>query len=134
MFAASHLSYSHGASAEVLLGETIGANLHRIAAGHADDEALVDIPSGRRWTYAQLDSDSDAVALGLMAAGLEKGDRVGIWAPNCAEWVLAQYGAAKTGAILVNINPAYRWPMYCGSRASGCLSARRASRPATTAA
>ncbi|MGO8961378.1 MAG: AMP-binding protein [Streptosporangiaceae bacterium] len=108
MSAASHLSYSHGASADALLGETIGANLHRIAAEHADSEALVDIPSGQRWSYAQLDADSDAVALGLLAVGIEKGDRVGIWAPNCAEWVLVQYGAAKIGAILVNINPAYR--------------------------
>ncbi len=108
MSAASHLSYSHGASADALIGETIGANLHRVAAKHADFEALVDIPSGRRWTYPQLDADSDAVALGLLAAGIGKGDRVGIWAPNCAEWVLVQYGAAKVGAILVNINPAYR--------------------------
>ncbi len=104
----SQLSYSHGASAQALLGETIGANLRRITAAHADNEALVDIPSGRRWTYSELDSDSDAVALGLMAAGILTGDRVGIWAPNCAEWALVQYGAAKAGAILVNINPAYR--------------------------
>ena len=104
----SPVSYSHGASADALLGETIGANLHRIAAGHPDNEALVDVPSGRRWTYSELDSDSDAMAFGLMAAGIGKGDRVGIWAPNCPEWALAQYGAAKMGAILVNINPAYR--------------------------
>ena len=108
MSTTSHVSYSHGASADALLGETIGANLHRIAAAHANAEAVVDVPSGRRWTYAQLDADSDAVALGLIATGIDKGDRVGIWAPNCPEWVLAQYGAAKAGAILVNINPAYR--------------------------
>jgi fatty-acyl-CoA synthase len=108
MPAASHLSYSHGASAEPLLGETIGANLHRIAAAHAANEALVDMPTGQRWTYAQLDADTDLVALGLVAAGTRKGDRVGIWAPNCAQWALLQYGAAKAGAILVNINPAYR--------------------------
>ncbi|HSR84709.1 MAG TPA: AMP-binding protein [Streptosporangiaceae bacterium] len=105
---ASHLSYSHGASAEPLLGETIGANLHRITAAHGPNEALVDVPAGQRWTYAQLDAHSDLVALGLIAAGVSKGDRVGIWAPNCAEWALLQYGAAKAGAILVNINPAYR--------------------------
>jgi fatty-acyl-CoA synthase len=108
MPAASHLSYSHGASAEPLLGETIGANLHRIAGANGANEALVDVPTGKRWTYAQLDADSDLVALGLIATGIAKGDRVGIWAPNCAEWALLQYGAAKAGAILVNINPAYR--------------------------
>jgi fatty-acyl-CoA synthase len=108
MPAASHLSYSNGASAESLLGETIGANLHRMAAANGANEALVDVPTGKRWTYAQLDADTDLVALGLIAAGINKGDRVGIWAPNCAEWALLQYGAAKAGAILVNINPAYR--------------------------
>jgi len=108
MPAVSHLSYSHGASPDALLGETIGANLRRMAAVHGGAEALVDVPSGRRWTYAQLDADTDDVARGLIAAGVAKGDRVGIWAPNCAEWVLLQYGTAKMGAILVNINPAYR--------------------------
>jgi fatty-acyl-CoA synthase len=108
MTAASEPSYSHGASPEPLLGETIGSNLHRIAAAYAGHEALVDVPTGRRWTYAQLDAATDEVARGLMAAGVVKGDRVGIWAPNCAEWVLLQYGSAKMGAILVNINPAYR--------------------------
>jgi fatty-acyl-CoA synthase len=108
MSAITELSYSHGASADPLLGETIGDSLRRVAAAHGDSEALVDVPSGRRWTYAQLDADTDDVARGLIAAGVAKGDRVGIWAPNCAEWVLLQYGTAKMGAILVNINPAYR--------------------------
>jgi fatty-acyl-CoA synthase len=108
MSAVTQLSYSHGASADPLLGETIGDSLRRVAAAHGGSEALVDVPSGRRWTYAQLDADTDDVARGLMAAGVAKGDRVGIWAPNCAEWVLLQYGTAKVGAILVNINPAYR--------------------------
>jgi fatty-acyl-CoA synthase len=108
MSAITELSYSHGASADPLLGETIGDNLRRVAAAHGDSEALIDVPSGRRWTYAQLDADTDDVARGLIAAGVAKGDRVGIWAPNCAEWVLLQYGTAKMGAILVNINPAYR--------------------------
>ncbi len=101
-------SYSHGTSALPLLGETIGANLHRMAAAHPDVEALVEVESGRRWTYARFDADSDALARGLIAAGLAPGDRVGIWAPNCAEWVLIQYATAKAGVILVNINPAYR--------------------------
>ncbi|HUY50486.1 MAG TPA: AMP-binding protein [Streptosporangiaceae bacterium] len=101
-------SYSHGTSQLPLLGETIGANLKRIAAAFGDRDAVVDIPTGQRWTYAQFDADSDMLARGLIAAGLAAGDRVGIWAPNCAEWVLLQYATAKAGVILVNINPAYR--------------------------
>jgi fatty-acyl-CoA synthase len=73
-----------------------------------DREALVDCPSGRRWTYTELAADVDALALGLLELGVAQGDRVGIWAPNCAEWTLTQYATAKIGAILVNINPAYR--------------------------
>ena len=102
------LSYASGVSATALLGETIGGNLERTAAGYPDREALVDVASGRRWSYAQFDAAVDEVALGLIEAGIGKGDRVGIWAPNCAEWVLTQYATAKIGAILVNINPAYR--------------------------
>jgi fatty-acyl-CoA synthase len=83
----TQLSYSHGTARHPLLGETIGANLRRIAATFPGHEAL---------------------ARGLMATGLKAGDRVGIWAPNCAEWVLVQYATAKAGIILVNINPAYR--------------------------
>ena len=101
-------SYSHGASAMPLLGETIGANLRRVATTYPDREAVVDVPTGRRWTYAAFDAESDALARGLIAAGIEPGDRVGIWAPNCPEWVLLQYATAKAGIILVNINPAYR--------------------------
>jgi fatty-acyl-CoA synthase len=102
------LSYSNGASAQPLLGETIGDNLRRMAATYPAGEALVDVPTGRRWTYSQLDADTDSLAAGLLALEIGKGDRVGIWAPNCAEWVLLQYATAKIGAILVNINPAYR--------------------------
>ena len=102
------LSYSHGASASPLLGDTIGANLRRIAASHPDAEVLVDVPTGRRWTYAAFDAETDTLARGLIASGLAAGDRVGIWAPNCAEWVQLQYATAKAGVILVNINPAYR--------------------------
>jgi fatty-acyl-CoA synthase len=102
------LSYSHGTSTRALLGETIGENLRRIAATFGDSDAMVDVPSGRRWTYRQLDAGVDAVAVGLLAGGIEAGDRVGIWAPNCPEWVLLQYATARIGAILVNINPAYR--------------------------
>jgi fatty-acyl-CoA synthase len=108
MTARTQLSYSHGTAQQPLLGETIGANLRRIAAAFPAHEALVDVSSGGRWTYAELDGDSDVLARGLIATGLKAGDRVGIWAPNCAEWVLVQYATAKAGIILVNINPAYR--------------------------
>ena len=105
------LSYSSGESATPLLGDTIGGNFDATVLAFADREALVDRsnPQGaRRWTYAELAADVDALALGLLEMGIEKGDRVGIWAPNCAEWTLTQYATAKIGAILVNINPAYR--------------------------
>jgi fatty-acyl-CoA synthase len=101
-------SYAKGDTTRPLIEETIGANLERIVAEHGDREALVEVASGRRWTYAELDRDVNALARGLIAAGIEKGDRVGIWAPNCAEWTLTQYATAKIGAILVNVNPAYR--------------------------
>jgi fatty-acyl-CoA synthase len=102
------LSYSHGTSATPLLGETIGDNLRRIAGQFPDGEIVVDVPSGRRWTYRQFDADTDALARGLLAAGIQARDRVGIWSPNCADWVLLQFATARIGAILVNINPAYR--------------------------
>ena len=105
---ATQLSYSHGTSSCELLGQTVGENLRQVAAAHPDSEAVVEVATGRRWTYAQLDADCDTVALGLLEAGIQTGDRVGIWAPNCAEWVLLQYATARIGAILVNINPAYR--------------------------
>jgi fatty-acyl-CoA synthase len=101
-------SYAKGPDEPPLLVETIGANLERIVAEHGDREALVECATGRRWTYAEFDADVDALARGLIAAGIAKGDRIGIWAPNCAEWTLVQYAAAKIGAILVNVNPSYR--------------------------
>ncbi len=101
-------SYARGATSPDLLEETIGANLERIVAQHGDREALVEVASGRRWTYTSFNADVDALARGLLAAGVAKGDRVGIWAPNCAEWTIVQYATAKVGAILVNVNPAYR--------------------------
>jgi fatty-acyl-CoA synthase len=101
-------SYAHGTSGTPLLGETIGANLAATTARHPDHEALVDVPSGRRYTYAELLAWSRRVAKALLGAGVGKGDRVGIWSPNCPEWVALQYGSALVGAILVNVNPAYR--------------------------
>ena len=106
--AAIMASYDHGASNQPLLGETIGENFNRMAMTHADREALVDRPTGRRWTYAELHHDVLALAHGLIRLGIDKGDRVGIWAPNCPEWTVLQYATAEIGAILVPINPAYR--------------------------
>ena len=102
------LSYGSGVSQTPLLGDTIGDNLTRTVMRVPDAEALVDVPSGRRWTYAQLDADVTALALGLLAGGIQAGDRIGIWSPNCPEWTLLQYATAKVGALLVNVNPAYR--------------------------
>ena len=102
------LSYSSGTSAVPLLGETIDANLRRAVASHGDREAVVDVSTGARLTYRQLDEAVDQVARGLLARGIARGDRVGIWAPNCIPWFLTQYATARIGAILVNINPAYR--------------------------
>jgi len=101
-------SYGSGTSDTALLGDTIGDNLARTVVRFPDAEAMVDVPSGRRWTYLELDADVTALALGLLAVGVEAGDRIGIWAPNCPEWTLLQYATAKVGAVLVNVNPAYR--------------------------
>lgn len=101
-------SYTQGAWDVPLLGDTIGDNLDRTAARFGDREALVDSAAGKRWSYTEFVADVDELALGMLRAGITKGDRVGIWAPNCWQWVLVQYATAKIGAILVNINPAYR--------------------------
>jgi fatty-acyl-CoA synthase len=101
-------SYVSGTSEVPLLGDTIGNNFDRTVAAFGERDALVDAASGRRWSYRELAVEVDAVALGLLELGIGKGDRVGIWAPNCPEWVFVQYATAKIGAILVNINPAYR--------------------------
>ncbi|MGW2641166.1 AMP-binding protein [Streptomyces sp. NPDC001348] len=104
----SEPSYTHGTGATALLGDTIGANLDRAVAAWPEREALVDVASGRRWTYGEFAADVDRLAYALLASGVAKGDRVGIWAVNCAEWVLVQYATARIGAVMVNINPAYR--------------------------
>src|SRR5205085_1112523 len=102
------LSYASGTAGKPLLGQTIDANLRQTVARHGGRDAVVDIASGRRLTYAELDVAVDAVARGLLARNVGRGDRVGIWAPNCLEWFLVQFATARIGAILVNINPAYR--------------------------
>ncbi|GAC1639654.1 MAG: AMP-binding protein [Mycobacterium sp.] len=101
-------SYDAGPTDSPVLEQTIGTNFEEIVCRNPRGEALVDVASGRRWTYAELNAEVDIAARGLMALGIEAVDRVGIWAPNCAEWTIVQYATAKIGAILVNINPAYR--------------------------
>jgi fatty-acyl-CoA synthase len=101
-------SYVCGDRTPPLIDATIGACLDGVARRDGGREALVVPHQGVRWTYAQLKARSDDFACGLLSLGLEPGDRIGIWAPNCAEWVVAQFATAKAGLILVNINPAYR--------------------------
>ena len=102
------LSYAHGASSIPLLGETIGENLRRTTERHGDREALVVRSQNYRATYRELYEATSVLARALIASGIEQGDRVGIWSPNRFEWVIAQYATARIGAILVNINPAYK--------------------------
>lgn len=102
------LSYVHGTASVPLLGETIGAVLDRVAAEFGDCDALISCHQNLRYTYAQLLDQVNCAARGLLALGVKRGDRVGLWSANVAEWVITQYAAAKAGAILVNINPAYR--------------------------
>jgi fatty-acyl-CoA synthase len=101
-------SYVHGTGTVPLLGQTIGASLDRIAAQVGNRDALISCHQNARYTYAQLLDEVNRAARGLLALGVQRGDRVGIWSPNAAEWVITQYAAAKVGAILVNVNPAYR--------------------------
>ena len=101
-------SYVHGVSAQPLLGDTVGTLLDRIAATHPDRPALVVRSQGIRLDYRQFHAEVERVAAGLLSLGLQRGDRIGIWAPNRYEWVVLQFAAPKLGVILVNINPAYR--------------------------
>jgi fatty-acyl-CoA synthase len=104
----TRLSYEHGAFDKPLIGETIGHNLERTVASNPDGDALVSCHQGLRYSYAEFNETVDRLASGMLAGGLSKGDRVGVWSTNCAEWALVQYATAKLGVILVNINPAYR--------------------------
>src|SRR5258707_11530351 len=101
-------SYLHGPSLTPLLGETIGENLRRTVGRFGDREALVVRWQGYRATYRQLWDQATALARALIASGVQAGDRVGIWSPNRFEWVVTQFATARIGAILVNINPAYK--------------------------
>ncbi len=104
----AELSYTSATSGTPLLGDTIGANFDATVAAFPGRLALVDVPAGLRYSYAELKDEVDALAYGLLGLGIATGDRVGIWSPNRAEWTVTQYATAKIGAILVNINPAYR--------------------------
>lgn len=106
-------AYTAGDTDVPLLEETIGANFERVAAQFPLHDALIEaapVPGAdaRRWSYTKMNDDVDRLARALLAVGVAKGERVGIWSPNCAEWTLLQYATAKAGAILVNVNPAYR--------------------------
>jgi fatty-acyl-CoA synthase len=122
-------SYVRGNSGPPLIGKTIGALLDEVSATDGSREALVAAHQKIRWTYSELKSRSDTFASGLLALGLEPGDRVGIWSPNCAEWTIAQFATAKAGLILVNINPAYRLSeLEHVLRAVGCRALITAAR------
>jgi len=101
----TQLSYVHGASDTPLIGHTIGVHFDRVVERFGDRDAVIVRHQQVRWTYHEL---KDAFAAGLLALGLERGDRIGVWSPNNAEWVITQFTTAKAGLILVNINPAYR--------------------------
>jgi fatty-acyl-CoA synthase len=122
-------SYVHGNSGPPLIGKTIGALLDEVSAADGSREALIVAHQKIRWTYSEFKSRSDAFASGLLSLGLEPGDRVGIWAPNCAEWTIAQFATANAGLILVNINPAYRLSeLEHVLRAVGCRALITAAR------
>jgi fatty-acyl-CoA synthase len=117
----SEIAYASGTSTVPLLGQTIGQNLAATAERHGDREALVVPFQDVRLTYAELVHEVGRVARLLLAMGLQKGDRLGIWSPNCAEWVLVQYATAQVGVVLVNLNPAYRTSEVAYAlRQSGC--------------
>ncbi|MFW0786808.1 AMP-binding protein [Gordonia sp. CPCC 206044] len=101
-------AYAQGENTPALLTETIGATLARTVTAFGDNVALIDAPAKRRWTYREFHADVRALAAGLLRSGVTTGDRVGVWSPNRFEWVLVQYATAEIGAILVNLNPAYR--------------------------
>ncbi len=106
--AGPQISYDHGVSLKKLIGETIGAFFDRTVETYRDSEALVVKHQNVRWSWGELGRRVDELAAGLMALGLERGDRVGIWSPNTSEWTLTQFATAKAGLVLVNVNPAYR--------------------------
>src|ERR1700750_667137 len=101
-------SYAHGTSSVALIGETIGRQFDCTVAQFGGRPALIACQQGIRWNYRELGKKVDAFAAGLLGMGLKPGERIGIWSPNNAEWIVTQYATAKAGLILVNINPASR--------------------------
>src|SRR5258708_3115734 len=123
------LSYVHGASDIPLIGETIGVHFDRIVKRFPERDALIVRHQHIRWTYRELQREVDAFAAGLVALGLKPGERIGIWSPNNAEWVVTQFATAKAGLILVNINPAYRLAeLEYALNKSGCTALITAAR------
>ena len=106
--APNRISFVHGASSTPLSFQTVGGTLDGAAAHWGDRDALIVRHQNVRWTYADLKSRADTLAASFISIGLVRGERIGIWAPNCSEWVAVQFAAAKAGLILVNLNPAYR--------------------------
>jgi len=101
-------SYTSSTADKPLLGMTIGDKFDQVAAQYPDNDALIALHQNIHWSYRELQREVNRCARALLAMGVKKGDRVGIWAPNCSEWTLSQFATAKIGAILVNINPSYR--------------------------
>jgi fatty-acyl-CoA synthase len=125
----ARLSYVHGASGTPFIGDTIGVHFDRIAERFGDRDALIVRHQQIRWTYRQLKERVDAFAAGLLALGLKRGDRIGVWSPNNAEWVITQFATAKAGLILVNINPAYRLAeLEYALNKAGCVALVTAAR------
>src|SRR5262252_4798760 len=123
------LSYVHGASETPFIGDTIGVYFDRVAERFADRDALIVRHQQIRWTYGELKERVDAFAAGLLALGLRRGDRIGVWSPNNAEWVITQFATAKVGLILVNINPAYRvTELEYALNKAGCVALVTAAR------
>src|ERR1700736_3837538 len=129
----AQLSYVHGASCTPLIGETIGVHFDKVAEHGGERDALISRHQGIRWSYRALKERVDAFAAGLLALGLRPGERIGIWSPNNAEWVVAQFATAKAGLILVNINPAYRLAeLEYALNKAGCVALVTAARVKTT--
>jgi fatty-acyl-CoA synthase len=123
------LSYVHGASETPFIGDTIGVHFDRIVERCGERDALIVRHQQVRWTYRELKERVEAFAAGLLALGLNRGDRTGLWSPNNAEWVVAQFATAKTGLILVNINPAYRLAeLEYALNKAGCVALITAAR------